>query len=139
MSSIRFILAILSCIFLIYSSLVFTDGTDYSLGIELYNAESKEGKKLFQEKNCISCHQVYGLGGYMGPDLTNIISQRNNNESIARAFLKNGTQKMPDFKLTDREIDALIAYLKYLDKTGKYPLNNYEITTLGTVEENKTE
>ena len=33
------------------------------------------GKLVWQKHNCQSCHQLYGLGGYLGPDLTNVISQ----------------------------------------------------------------
>lgn len=71
----------------------------------------------------------------MGPELTNIISYRDNDESIARAFLKGGTAKMPNFQLNDEEIDALISYLKYIDKAGNYSPKAYEITPYGTVNE----
>ncbi|MCB0803914.1 MAG: cytochrome c [Bacteroidetes bacterium] len=122
-------------LFIIYSFSVYFSGTTYDKGISHFTTEAKLGKKLFQEKNCISCHQIYGLGGYMGPELTNIISYRDNDESIARAFLKGGTAKMPNFQLNDEEIDALISYLKYIDKAGNYPPKAYEITPYGTVNE----
>ena len=37
--------------------------------------------------------------------------------------------------LTAREIDALIAFLTYVDSTGKYPLGPYRIRWYGTVED----
>ncbi len=37
-------------------------------------APAAAGKLLYQKYNCQACHQIYGLGGYMGPDLTNVYS-----------------------------------------------------------------
>ena len=65
------------------------------------------GRQLYQEHNCVACHQFYGLGGYMGPDLTNVISNRG--AAYARAFMAAGTQAMPNFNLRDEELDALDA------------------------------
>ena len=62
--------------------------------------------------------QIYGLGGYLGPELTTVISQKNKGESYARSFIKSGTQKMPDFHLNDLEVNALVEYLKYVDETA---------------------
>jgi len=135
MSIKQLILTLLFIVFIIYTIVVFTHGTAFSKGKTYLTHEAQKGKIIFQEKNCMACHQIYGLGGYMGPDLTNIISKRNNNTSIAKAFLKNGTEKMPDFELTEVEIEALIAYLKYLDQAGNYPQKNYELSPLGTVKE----
>lgn len=73
---------------------------------------------LFQKYNCTACHQLYGLGGYLGPELTTTISQPGKGELFARAILKTGTQRMPDFKLRDEEIDAFIEFLKYVDATA---------------------
>ena len=67
--------------------------------------ETSNGKMIWQQYNCTACHQVYGLGGYLGPDLTNTFSLKGP-EYIA-AFLKSGTVTMPDFHLKENEIDAL--------------------------------
>lgn len=96
---------------------------------------AQEGKLLFQEYNCTACHQLYGLGGYMGPDLTNIISAEGKGELYAKAFLMNGTQRMPNFQLTENEITALVSYLKYIDKTGISPVKFFEINLDGTITE----
>lgn len=61
----------------------------------------------------------------MGPDLTNVISSKG--EIYVRAFLENGTQKMPDFNLEVREVKNLIAYLTYVDSTSFYPIRNFDL------------
>jgi nitric oxide reductase subunit C len=103
--------------FFIYSFFVYTKGTEQPATIKITN-EVRTGKLLFQKLNCIACHQLYGLGGYLGPELTTVISQKTKGESYARVFLKNGTRQMPDFKLSDHDIDCLISYLSYIDITA---------------------
>ncbi len=121
-------------VFFAYSSIVYTIGTRHSAGQDHFGEQARQGKLLFQQYNCISCHQIYGLGGYMGPDLTNALSNHENGEIIARAYLKAGTQKMPNFNLTDEEIDALIAFLKYMDRSAYYPVKDFEISLSGIVD-----
>jgi nitric oxide reductase subunit C len=70
----------------------------------------------------------------MGPDLTNVISNRG--PDYARAFLMSGTQRMPNFNLNETELDALVAYLEFVDTTGKYPLVDYRVDWFGTVVQN---
>lgn len=117
--------------YLLYTSFVYTSGTTTENPIA---GEAIEGRQLFRDKNCIACHQLYGLGGYMGPDLTNVISTKG--EIYVRAFLENGTQKMPDFNLEEKEVKNLIAYLTYVDSTSFYPMRNFEFTWYGTVNSN---
>lgn len=93
--------------------------------------EARYGQQLFQDYNCIACHQFYGLGGYMGPDLTNVISNRG--EAYSRAFIAAGTQRMPNFNLSDDETGALIAFLAFVDQTGTYPPENYDLRWTGVV------
>ncbi|MCX6290151.1 MAG: cytochrome c [Bacteroidetes bacterium] len=103
-------------IFSAYSAVVYTTGTTGPAVAPCKKAT--EGKMLFQKYNCTACHQLYGLGGYLGPELTTTISQPGKGELFARAILKTGTQRMPDFKLRDEEIDAFIEFLKYVDATA---------------------
>lgn len=74
------------------------------------------GRYIWQKQNCQACHQLYGLGGYMGPDLTNIISSKG--EKSAAVFIKYGTGKMPNLHLSDSDIQHLITYLAWVDKSG---------------------
>lgn len=89
------------------------------------------GQRVYQEYNCVACHQFYGLGGYMGPDLTNVISNRG--EAYSRAFITTGTAAMPNFGLSKPQIDGLLAYLAFVDKTGTYPAENYDVRWYGAV------
>ena len=102
-----------------YSVLVYTKGTHnrYSF-TNTEQALISEGKQLFQEYNCMSCHQVYGLGGYLGTDLTTAYSDKRRGEAYMRALLQSGGSRMPDFKFKPKQIDAIIAYLKYVDTTA---------------------
>ena len=119
--------------FIPYSVYVYTHGTEASHVVPMSD-EARYGQQLFQEHNCIACHQFYGLGGYMGPDLTNVIS--NKGSAYARAFLMSGTQRMPNFDLNVSELDAMVAYLEFVDSTGRYPADEYEVNWYGTVVEN---
>ena len=119
--------------FIPYSVYVYTRGTEAS-HIAPMTDEARYGQQLFQEHNCIACHQFYGLGGYMGPDLTNVISK--NGPAYARAFLMAGTPRMPNFNLNEFELDAMVAFLEFVDMTGKYPADNYQLNWNGTVVQN---
>ena len=80
---------------------------------------SSEGRLVWQKYNCQSCHQLYGLGGYLGPDLTNVISQPNKGESYVRVMLMAGAKQMPKYNLSDSEVHALLSFLVSVDKSGK--------------------
>lgn len=123
---------LVSC-FLIYTAFVFTTGTSKDKGINSLTSNAVQGKHLFQKYNCGSCHQIYGLGGYMGPDLTNVVSKYKENKNYIYAMLKSGTQRMPNFKLSNEEINSIIGYLDYLDKTGVSPVLKFKINYDGSI------
>ena len=103
-------------LFITYTAYVYTLGTE-GPNIKM-NEESVQGKLLFQKYNCTSCHQIYGLGGYLGPDLTTVISQQGKGELYAAAFLKSGSVRMPNFHLNESEIKEIVEFLKYIDATA---------------------
>lgn len=107
---------VLSILFFTYSVFVYTSGTELAPALAKISPSVAEGKLLWQKHNCIACHQLYGLGGYLGPDLTTVISKKG--ALYARAFILNGTQRMPDFHLTEAEIQALIDYLGHVNATA---------------------
>jgi nitric oxide reductase subunit C len=115
-------LIIFACLFVLYSLysiIVYTKGTDNAVAITAADQlKISKGKKLFQQYNCIACHQLYGLGGYLGPELTTAYSDKTRGELYMKAFLKAGGQRMPNFHFKDDEVDAIISYLKYVDTTA---------------------
>jgi len=58
--------------FIIYTICIYFNFSQTNVRI---NAPAQEGKLVWQQYGCNSCHQVYGLGGYLGPDLTNVYSK----------------------------------------------------------------
>lgn len=95
------------------------------------NAQASRGKILWQENNCSSCHQVYGLGGYLGPDLTNVYSR--GTTAYLKGIIKSGTAVMPAFDFSDDELEALAVYLRFLDSTGQADPAAYEIQSDGMI------
>jgi len=80
------------------------------------------GIAIWRNKNCEACHSIFGLGGHIGPDLTNIYSRKN--EIYLNLVLKKGLSNMPDLDLSKYERKQLINYLKAVDKLGVYPLHH---------------
>jgi nitric oxide reductase subunit C len=126
----RAIFGAMCAAFAVYSAVVYTSGTE-TPHLEPISDDARVGQRVFQQYNCIACHQFYGLGGYMGPDLTNVISNRG--AAFARAFIVSGTARMPNFGLSKEEVDALIVYLTFVDNTARYPPENYAVSWYGTV------
>jgi nitric oxide reductase subunit C len=105
--------------YLVYSIVVYTKGTEKNNVVSTDElTQIKKGSLLFQQYNCSSCHQLYGLGGYLGPDLTTAYSDPARGELFMKAFLKAGGQRMPNFHFKEEEINALISFLKHVDESA---------------------
>ena len=113
--------------------MIYTSGTEYAVGAEAYTVSAQKGKLVFHKYNCTSCHQIYGLGGYMGPDLTNVMSSKDKGRSYAEAFIRSGTAKMPKFDMAESELNYLLDYLEYIGQAANYPVNDFETTWYGDV------
>jgi mono/diheme cytochrome c family protein len=89
-------------------------------------AAVKKGKSLFQARGCFACHTV-GKGKLAGPDLAGVTERREAGwlrkwlktpdellatDPIAQEMMKEyNNQKMPNLKLKDEEVEALLHYL----------------------------
>jgi nitric oxide reductase subunit C len=131
----RLILAVFIAAFVVYTAYVYTSGTETPADVAL-TGPVKNGLTLFQANNCIACHQFYGLGGYLGPDLTNVISAPGKGAEYAKAILEDGTPGMPDFSFSAVEVDDLIQFLKFVNASGEYPPRKPVIRWNGTVDYN---
>lgn len=75
------------------------------------------GRAVWHRENCQVCHQLWGLGGFLGPDLTNAASRV---DSVRlTALLTAGSGQMPAFQLPPDEIAAVRAYLVALDRPDR--------------------
>jgi mono/diheme cytochrome c family protein len=76
------------------------------------NDTQREGRRLFSQ-NCSICHlpPERGAATY-GPLLHK--ASASGSDDLMRAFIVNGTQRMPAFKfhLKDADVNAVIAYLR---------------------------
>ena len=111
-----------------YTALVYTNGDAGRM--EPATAQVRAGMDTWQQQNCASCHQLYGLGGYMGPDLTNEYQRAG--EERMRAFMRYGSGRMPALELNDAEIDDLIAFLAWVDRTGSSQVSPENVHWSGT-------
>lgn len=126
------IFGLLCVLFLGYSFYLYHLSTDFTVEA---GAAADRGKKVWQDKNCIACHQIYGLGGYLGPDLTNTYSEKG--PDYIKAFLRSGTRVMPDFQLSENEMEQLVRYLQHIDESGTgrpHQLKIYHDGTIGQPE-----
>jgi cytochrome c2 len=77
------------------------------------------GAERVARYGCRRCHRIGGQGGLTAPDLAGVTQRRSAGE--LRAWLmdpeamRSGTA-MPNFHLSDSEIEAIIAYLRDQDE-----------------------
>lgn len=114
----RRILMLLGSAFLAMSAAVFADPGASGEPLQL-SADGIRGKQAWRRHNCVVCHQFFGMGGFLGPDLTNVVG-RMGEETVAWV-LRNGRGSMPDLGLSVDEVNALVVFLAEMNRTGQFP------------------
>lgn len=108
----KILISVLVVGFAIQTLLVYSD--DHA---EPLTGAALRGRELWHQNACQVCHQLYGQGGFLGPDLTNAASRV---EPIRlRILLTRGSGQMPAFHLSDGQIHDVAAYLKALDQPSR--------------------
>ena len=92
------------------------------------------GKHIWETRDCIGCHTLLGEGAYFAPELSNVYKRRGGDEGGAD-FIKGwmqaqpigapGRRQMPQFHLTDEQLDDLVEFFKWTSEidTEKWPPN----------------
>ncbi len=108
---------------LIYSlvsfAIILTSGNSKSFTL---STVEETGLQVYQKKNCMTCHSMYGLGGHIGPDLTNVASR--NDEQYVKNTILFGRGKMPSFDLGEEELRQLLDFLRRIDESTIYPVKS---------------
>ena len=90
------------------------------------------GKMVWEENNCIGCHTLLGEGAYFAPELGNVYTRFGNSKEAIIGFIKSrppegipGRRSMPQFNLSDEELEAIAEFLKYASEidTENWPPN----------------
>jgi nitric oxide reductase subunit C len=87
------------------------------------------GKKIWETNNCIGCHTLFGEGAYFAPELGNVYKRRG--PEFIKAWIQGqptgapGRRQMPNFHLTDQQLNDLVEFLKYSSEinTANWPPN----------------
>ena len=108
-TSKKILLAVLVASYVIQSGLVYSDDVDIRL-----SEDAVQGRKLFHDGSCQVCHQLWGQGGFLGPDLTNAASRVD--ETRLASLLTVGSGQMPSYRYDAREIAFLRAFLEEIDR-----------------------
>jgi nitric oxide reductase subunit C len=104
---------------------------------ETKNENAQAGKLLWQQNNCSACHQIYGLGGYLGPDLTNFAGNKAVSKEQFKGILTGGNKQMPAYSLSETEVEQLFTFLQKLDKTGNADPRSFTILKSGMITNDK--
>jgi nitric oxide reductase subunit C len=96
---------------------------------QLSDPQVAAGKRIWEANDCIGCHTLLGEGAYFAPELGNVYQRRG--PEFIKAWIKiqptkvPGRRQMPQFNLSDEQIDDLVAYLKYVSEinTAHWPPN----------------
>ncbi|WP_293266847.1 cytochrome c [Neptunomonas sp.] len=90
------------------------------------------GKKVWEENNCVGCHSLLGEGAYFAPELGNVYTRFGGSKEAIIAFIKyrpaegiEGRRSMPQFNLSDEELEAVAEFLKWTSEinTSNWPPN----------------
>jgi len=93
------------------------------------------GKEVWEKHSCINCHTLLGEGAYFAPEVGNVLIRWGGDKDMKgakealRSWMKSqpskiaGRRQMPNFNLTDKEIDDLGAFFEWVTKinTQKWP------------------
>ena len=86
-----------------------------------------EGKKIWEENDCVGCHTLVGEGAYYAPELMNVFNRRGASDEAAFKGYMQGwmasqplnipdRRKMPQFNLSEDQINSLSDFLIWTSK-----------------------
>jgi nitric oxide reductase subunit C len=110
----KVLIACLVAAFFVQTWLVYADRAGHRT--PPLSEHAARGQQVWHDNNCQSCHQIFGFGGFLGPDLTN--SAGTLTEARLDLILTDGAGLMPAFHLGAEDRAAVLQFLTEVDKTG---------------------
>jgi len=110
-------LSILALIYGVVSGVAYTDYPRQA-PVQKLSAEEQHGLRVWRSNNCQVCHQLYGFGGFLGPDLTNRVTDDSPDGEFTFILTK-GSKQMPALDLPPEEQTAVLAFLRAMNRTGR--------------------
>jgi len=88
-----------------------------------------EGKAIWEKNDCVGCHTLVGEGAYYAPELMNVFQRRGASDKGAfKAYMQGwmaaqpldtpNRRKMPQFNLSNEEVDSLADFLIWTSKVN---------------------
>ena len=102
--------------FAIQTGMVYADDTA-ATRFEVLSEDALEGRRIWHEYNCQTCHQIHGFGGFLGPDLTNY-GLRMTDDRL-NEILTEGSAQMPAFHFDEDQIYFVGCFLDELSDMGQ--------------------
>lgn len=95
-------------------------------GNDLMTQSVMDGKRIWEEKNCMGCHTIMGEGAYYAPELTKVFERRGPDYIKATFNFPGGWgpngRKMVQYDFTEEEKQQLVDFFEW---TGKMYLNGF--------------
>lgn len=107
---------------------------NHSTDVAGLNDSVRLGKHVWERNSCINCHTLLGEGAYYAPELGNVFKRYGGDEDPEgardgiKAWIKaqptgiEGRRQMPNFNLTEKELDALVDFFEW---TGRIDTQNW--------------
>ena len=80
----------------------------------------RQGVLVFQDKQCHNCHEIGGLGGKRGPDLTRVATRMTHDQLVRQVIQGGGNMPAYGKQLNPAEVTALVSFLETLHPPNQF-------------------
>jgi len=108
-TSKKVLMSLLVGAFVVQTAFVYGDAREGPI-----DEAAQRGRQIWHERGCQACHQLWGNGGFLGPDLTNAASRVD--DVRLGQLLTVGSGQMPAMGLSEAQIADVRAFLESIDR-----------------------
>jgi len=91
----------------------------YRGGEDGQTAAERAGEAVWVRAECGSCHSFARYTDDTGPHLRGVMERLGTN--VVRRQIRAGKGDMPASEMSEQDLDHLMAYIAYLERTGEHP------------------